>query len=109
MSNISEIDTFSGKTILAKVSSAYDFNPVLSEDEIRLDFQQWQAKRSLESPQFQFWSKTPNLELLILVFVQSVREGNFKLYAQSLNQLVPWFVALNPETTLVGYLSICVI
>ena len=80
-----------------------------SEDEIRLDFQQWQAKMPLESPQFQFWSKTLNLELLIVVCVQSVREGNFKLYVKSLNQLVPWFSHSTTQTTLVGCLSICVI
>ena len=41
-----------------------DYLQELPQDEINLDFQQWQDKRVLESPQFQFWSKTLNFELL---------------------------------------------
>ena len=35
------------------------------------------------------------LELLMLQFIRSLREGNFYLYLDSLNQLAPWFFALD--------------
>ena len=43
-----------------------------------------------------------NLQLLMLVFVRSIREGNFSLYIDSLTQLVKWFFALDPEEFLNG-------
>ena len=35
------------------------------------------------------------LELLMLQFIRSLREGNFYLYLDSLNHLAPWFFALD--------------
>ena len=35
------------------------------------------------------------LELLMLQFIKSLCEGNFNLYVDSLNQLAPWFFALD--------------
>ena len=34
-------------------------------------------------------------ELLMLQFIRSLREDNFNLYLDSLNQLAPWFFALD--------------
>ena len=36
-----------------------------------------------------------DLEVEILIFVRSIREGNFPLYVQSLRSLVKWFFALD--------------
>ena len=36
-----------------------------------------------------------NLELHIFSFISSVRQGNFKLYVDSLTKLTPWFFAMN--------------
>ena len=47
-----------------------------------------------KSPQFQFWSITLELELTLLKCVQSLRQGDFQLYVDSLVNLVPWFFAL---------------
>jgi len=38
---------------------------------------------------------TISLELLVLQFVKSVREGNFQLYTETLGNIVQWIFALN--------------
>jgi len=35
------------------------------------------------------------LELMVLTFVRSLREGNFHLYVETLQNLLPWFFALD--------------
>jgi hypothetical protein len=42
-----------------------------------------------------YWSKTISLELLVMQFVRSLREGNFQLYVETLGKLAPWFFAMN--------------
>jgi hypothetical protein len=54
----------------------------------------WCAERVDASPQFQFWFILLQLELAVLIYVRSVREGNFLLYIDALSRLVPWFFAL---------------
>ena len=55
-------------------------------------FNDWCTQKSQEIPQFQFWYTTLQLELVILSYVKSLREGNF--YLDSLTHLVPWFFSL---------------
>ena len=43
------------------------------------------------APQFKFWSTIIELELLMCRFVRSLREGDFKLYVQSCDELCGWF------------------
>ena len=38
---------------------------------------------------------TVELELMMNMYIRSLREGNFSLYIDTLNQLVPWFFALD--------------
>ena len=38
---------------------------------------------------------TLHFELTILIFVRSLREGNFELYKESFKRLAPWFFALD--------------
>ena len=42
-----------------------------------------------------YWSLVINLQIEILIFVCSVREGNFNLYVQSLRNPLKWFFALD--------------
>ena len=42
-----------------------------------------------------FWSLVINIQIEILVFVRSTREGNFHLYVQSLRNLLKWLFALD--------------
>ena len=45
--------------------------------------------------QFRFWLTTLELELLLLTFVRSLREGNFHLYIEALHKMAPWFFSLD--------------
>ena len=44
-------------------------------------------------PQFKFWYITFLLELLLLAFIRSVRQADFKLYVDTLSKMTPWFFA----------------
>ena len=44
---------------------------------------------------FDYWLKTLSLEVLLLVYIRSLREGNFELYVQSLTQIMLWMFALD--------------
>ena len=58
-------------------------------------FEDWRNRRITETPLFQYWSITLDFELSILLFVRSLREGNFDLYRDALTKLIPWFFALD--------------
>ena len=79
--------------LMHKAYSSYLDN--LAEDEIPQTFYNWRNMRIYESPQFQFWSITIDFEITILMFVQSLREGNFQLYIDALTELLPWFFTLD--------------
>ena len=48
-----------------------------------------------EQPQFNFWHETLTLELDMLTFVRSIREGDFLLYRQCLVEMLPIFFAMD--------------
>ena len=58
-------------------------------------FEDWCDQRASKYPQFRFWDMTMKLELLIMVFVRSVRVSNFELYCAAIHELLPWFFALD--------------
>lgn len=60
-----------------------------------LSLEQWCEVRAQESVQFYYWLKTLALEIVMLLYVRSVREGNFQLYLESLAKIVPWMFALD--------------
>ena len=60
-----------------------------------LDPWKWLEEKSLSSSMAHYWSLVINLQIEILVFVRSIREGNFHLYVQSLRNLLEWFFALD--------------
>ena len=66
-----------------------------NQDEVALSFQEWCSKRAKKCVQFDYWTKTVSLEILLLVFVRSIREGNFDMYVESLTQIVSCFFALD--------------
>ena len=69
----------------------------LMPEESPLTFEEWCCQRSQEIPQFNFWytTCTLRLELLVLTFIRSLREGNFGLYIDSLTALAPWHFSLD--------------
>lgn len=58
-------------------------------------FEEWCVQRASHSAQFDYWLKTLSLEILLLLFVRSIREGYFQLYIESLTKLMPWMFALD--------------
>ena len=58
-------------------------------------FQQWKTSTREKSSTFHFWDMVLRLEILIFIFIRSHREGNFPLYVETLEALVPWFFALD--------------
>lgn len=46
-------------------------------------------------PQFQYWSITLKFQLSVMIFVKSIRSADFQLYKTSINNLLPWFFALD--------------
>lgn len=67
----------------------------VDEGEEPKSFSDWRKQAELESPQFHYWSLTLHFQLTILIFVLSLREGNFQLYKDACKSLAPWFFALD--------------
>ena len=57
---------------------------VVKVDSSNLDSRKWLEEKSLSSSMPHYWSSVINPQIKILVFVRSIREGNFHLYLQSL-------------------------
>jgi hypothetical protein len=49
------------------------------------------------SPTFHFWALIMELEVLLLVFLTSLRSGNFGMYVQSMTRMAPAFFALDQQ------------
>ena len=73
--------------------NAYD--TYVCEESEPMPFDEWCTERIEASPQFQYWLIVMQLELLVLVYVRSLRDANFLLYVAVLVALTPWFFALD--------------
>ena len=51
-----------------------------ADEEVALSFQEWCLIRANKCAQFNYWMKTFSLELLLLVYIRSICEGNFDMY-----------------------------
>ena len=58
-------------------------------------FEEWCIQRAKTTVHFDYWLKTLFLELLMLRYIRSLREGNFQLYVESLTQIMPWMFSLD--------------
>ena len=56
---------------------------------------QWLEEKSKTSGMCYFWRMVINLQIEILIFVPSLREGNFPVYVQTTRKLLKWFFALD--------------
>ena len=70
-----------------------------------LTLTEWCSDQQQANVQFDYWLKTLELEILLLLFVRSIREGNFELYVETLTQIAPWMFALD-HTHYARWLSI---
>lgn len=83
--------TVTAATLYLLQCQAYEsYKQSISSDEDIVDFHEWVKKMCAERPQFQFWNLVLELEMDILQYVQSLREGDFKQYIESLVRLTPW-------------------
>ena len=64
-------------------------------DATEMSFEDWCTHQMAKQPQFAFWSLILQFEIAVLLFVRSVRTGNFQLYIESLTNMAPWFFALD--------------
>ena len=65
---------------IAHSSSGSDLSPL-----------QWLEERSTVSQMCFYWKLILNFQINILVFVRAIREGNFKLYFETLFLLLKWY------------------
>ena len=70
-----------------------------------LSFDEWCFSHEKSSSQFKYWNTVLQLELTLLSFVHSIRDGNFELYVEILQTLAPWFFCLD-QTHYARWLSV---
>ena len=51
----------------------------------------WLCSKSTENVVSYYWKMVMELEMHILIYVRSIREGNFKIYVEVLRKLLKWF------------------
>lgn len=60
-----------------------------------LSFETWQKRMILNCPTFLYWNIVMEFEMMVLIFVRAHRTRNFDLYVEALEELLPWFFALD--------------
>ena len=66
-----------------------------NEEALTQPFKERKRNKENKYPQFKFWSLTPNMEMLLLRFVRSLRFKNFKIFVESLEEMLPFFFVLD--------------
>ena len=65
----------------------------------------WKTGGLVDSSHVQFWSIILQLELLVMIYLQSTRKADFQLYVHALTKIAPWFFALD-HTNYAGWIPI---
>lgn len=78
--------------LLDKSYAEYQIN---TPDDEQIGFDDWCKQMASEHPQFDYWYKVWQLELLFLQFLRSQREQNYVAYVESLRKIIPWMFALD--------------
>ena len=58
-------------------------------------FDEWCKEMEYRSQPFKFWLIALRMKLDYLLFLRTVREGDFLLYTASIKKLLPWMFALD--------------
>ena len=85
--------TAAGLFVLLNISYV-EYHTSTPDDE-RLHFDEWCQKMATEHPQFDYWHKVLQLEILFLQFMRAQQEGQFDMYVESLGKIIPWMFALD--------------
>lgn len=72
-----------------------DYCRKLKDESKAISMEDWCTQMAEAYPHVRFWSITLHLELVLLMYVRAIREGDFPLYIESLSHIVPWFFALD--------------
>lgn len=59
------------------------------------DIEMWTVEKCKTNIQFCYWNNTITFIQSLLLFVRSIREGNFDLYIAALDTLLPWLFAMD--------------
>jgi len=70
-----------------------DMSAASNVDVLSLD--EWCEARAQQCVHFKYWFTTFSLEIILLLYIRAIREGNFKLYLESLSNIAPWMFALD--------------
>ena len=62
-----------------------------AESMTELSAYDWLCQKCAESEVYMYWKMVIELEMHILIYVRSIREGNFKLHVETLRKLLKWF------------------
>ena len=60
-----------------------------------MPFQEWLEEKRQLSVQFHYWLTVIELEALLLMLVRSLRESNFEMFLNALDEIAPWMFALD--------------
>ena len=60
-----------------------------------LDFDRWVEARSAACPMFAYWLSVMRFELSVFSFERAHRTRDFSLYLAAIDELLPWFFALD--------------
>ena len=71
-----------------------EYSDGLTEGDDLMSLEDW-CTEAAACPHFHFWYLILHLELVVMIYVKAIREGNFLLYIDALTKLVPWFFALD--------------
>ncbi|XP_065894959.1 uncharacterized protein [Dysidea avara] len=80
-------------SLYALLKEAYD--EYTSESGSQMTLEQWCLAQAQQSLMFNYWLNSLSLEILLLLYIRSIREGNFQLYIESLSKITPWMFALD--------------
>jgi len=69
-----------------------DASTVSGTDVLSLD--EWCELRAQQNVHFQYCFTTFSLEIALLLYIRAIREGDIKLYLESLSKIAPWMLAL---------------
>ena len=56
---------------------------------------QWLENRILESQMCYYWKTILNFQIFVLVYIRSIREGDFQVYIESFISIAKWYFALD--------------
>ena len=60
-----------------------------------LDYSGWKMHPCSQSPTVSYWFTVIDQELLLFMFIRSLREGEFPLFVTSLENIVQWIFSLD--------------